>query len=489
MGCVNSKTQRPENPGAQPLTASRTSRALHSTAPQHAAQQLSHVSALSTMYGERSVPIPPTASTTQTIVSSGSAGNSKVFTDHGLSRNNVANDHTPMNASTDEMSDTSILFQRSRATPMTSSVNQTPGPLSNYETPIDFLLTDELALLTFTAYRAFSTGIGMLEFPRLCFQNRIGQGASFEVRLADRPEERFAVKIIRKLSQERQKEQLRSVILELRVLTHPPIRNHRNIVKLSAIGWKPDDSDPNLRWPYLVMEYADQGTLHDLQKRSPSLTYNVRKQLCLDVAEGLDALHKCGIIHGDVKAENTLIFTDGQHGYVAKLGDFGYSILENERQQSLIGGTHPWTAPETKNSMPREQWKCTDIYSYGLLVWRCLLDGKSPFDILNLPGNPDMKRESIQRIKESDELVQLASNTLSTANNDDIRGSVQTLRKVLQSTLRAAPGDRDISKAISAFKGNEFLRSSTNPGTASDLTLELKWSSAYAPVSGSYRKC
>jgi tRNA A-37 threonylcarbamoyl transferase component Bud32 len=414
--------------------------------------------------------------------SEGTTINSTVLSKGRISRG--APPRTPGPFSNTTNTSTSIIHRRTRLTAQTSSGTQQSGSLPN-TTPVDFLLTDEFALLTFTVCTVFAAGIKMAVMPRLCFMNRVGQGASFDVRLAESPERCNAVKVIRKVGQERQQEQLRSIILELRALTHPPIKEHRNIIKLTAVGWTTDESDPNLRLPYLVMEYADQGTLNDLHKTLPFLAYGIRKRLCLDIAEGLKIIHKCGVVHGDVKAENILVFTDRQHGYVAKLGDFGCSIFEDERQrQSRIGGTYPWTAPEVKNSVPRELWRYTDIYSYGLLVWRSMLDdGRSPFDTLNLQGTIQARQERIQQLKESNELFPLAVNTLATVDNSDIRDSISTLRTVLQATLQPVPTERNIETAIDAFKGIPTLREATAPDSTRDLTLQLKWSSTYNPVS------
>lgn len=70
-----------------------------------------------------------------------------------------------------------------------------------------------------------------------------------------------------------------------------------------------------------------------------------------------------------------------------------------------VGGTRPWKAPEANSPVSKAQSKLTDVYSFGLLVWRVAVDGKSPFDFI-IPGS--LQREEyfieIERIKQDDEL-------------------------------------------------------------------------------------
>ncbi|EXM13913.1 hypothetical protein FOTG_17649 [Fusarium oxysporum f. sp. vasinfectum 25433] len=47
-----------------------------------------------------------------------------------------------------------------------------------------------------------------------------------------------------------------------------------------------------------------------------------------DIAEGLKSLHDCGIVHGDVKLENVLVFPGLDRKHIAKLSDFGHSLVD-----------------------------------------------------------------------------------------------------------------------------------------------------------------
>jgi len=98
-------------------------------------------------------------------------------------------------------------------------------------------------------------------------------------------------------------DRLQAVLTEMKVLYHPPIRRHPNIVKLLQLRWDTQNG-PNLIAPTLVLEHGDLGSLSAFQDQNRVVLHSRAKtQICLDVAEGLQFLHDCGIVHGDVKSE------------------------------------------------------------------------------------------------------------------------------------------------------------------------------------------
>ncbi|CAG8973485.1 hypothetical protein HYALB_00002810 [Hymenoscyphus albidus] len=172
---------------------------------------------------------------------------------------------------------------------------------------------------------------------------------------------------------------LRDVYLEILALTDPALRMHPNVVRLLAWSFKPS----SFHAPFnLVMEIASCNLSKFISNAGVDLSLRMKYWLCRDVGAGLDALHECGIVHGDIKPDNILIFGEGNRA-VAKIADFGGSVYGDLSENSRIrlGGTLGWQASEVEENktITPAQLSRTDNYSFGLLIWGVLLnDGKVP---------------------------------------------------------------------------------------------------------------
>ena len=179
----------------------------------------------------------------------------------------------------------------------------------------------------------------------------VGRGATFEVRQWDANEwnVQYVVKTPLVTLNKTSDSVVRSVMRELRVLSHPPLRDNAFIVSLLGLKW--DSNSEYGPIPSLILEYAEFGNLENFFHIYEKIPLDKSVQLSADIAQGLLALHDCGVIHGDVKAGNILVFRrwrDDLGELQAKLSDFGHSIFESDMTGSLVhvSGTRPWMAPE-----------------------------------------------------------------------------------------------------------------------------------------------
>jgi serine/threonine protein kinase len=222
----------------------------------------------------------------------------------------------------------------------------------------------------------------------LVYEKNLGEGASYTVDLyrneaADPhfPRE-VAVKTL-KLNPAPTRDLLNEdvnlycLLLELQILLYEPLSRHPNIINVLGMDW--NSSTYGSPIPLLIVEYSTLGPLTSFLPSHPGLPITIKGKLCLDIAEGLKMIHDCGIVHGDVKLDNVLIFGDEKGGFAAKVTDFGCSITGFEPQErGVYRGTRSYWAPElkeTERSTLPELQRC-DVYSFGLCILEILNDGE-----------------------------------------------------------------------------------------------------------------
>lgn len=100
---------------------------------------------------------------------------------------------------------------------------------------------------------------------------------------------------------------------------------------------------------------------------SSEVTAEEIKRYFLAVVEGIEALHKKGLRHGDVKLENLFITED----YQLKIGDLGFVAETEELVRSYLA-THKYCAPEIIDLKPFDGVKA-DMFSLGVVLFVLLL--------------------------------------------------------------------------------------------------------------------
>jgi len=176
------------------------------------------------------------------------------------------------------------------------------------------------------------------------------------------------------LSAEKYREQVHDMLLEVSALQDSRLRDHPNVVSLIGYGIELRTWHETL---FLVMPLA----LGDLSKTlKHQISLDVVHQLCLDVGYGLDAIHGCKLVHGDLKPQNILVFATqfDPIPLIAKLADFGLSLDEVAAMKGdsifLTGYSPGWAAPEVvlcyiqKSPISVDALLKADMFSHGLLI-------------------------------------------------------------------------------------------------------------------------
>ena len=136
--------------------------------------------------------------------------------------------------------------------------------------------------------------------------------------------------------------------------------------------------------PYLVMSYADQGTLAD-RLDVEGLTTAQAMEVVRQVGTGLQALHDRDILHRDIKPANVLFRSVDRaeaNGVRAMVGDLGLGkSLDMSSRLTMIAGTPTYVAPEQAAAQAPDAR--ADQYSLAALAF-LLLTGRPPFTHLSL---------------------------------------------------------------------------------------------------------
>jgi serine/threonine protein kinase/Tol biopolymer transport system component len=159
--------------------------------------------------------------------------------------------------------------------------------------------------------------------------------------------------------------------------------NHPNIVVVYDVNTQDGV-------PYVVSELLEGETLEERIRRGPSET-DVAIRFAVQIADALDAVHRAGIVHGDLKPSNVIVTKAG-----VKLVDFGLATVSHEESAERRFGIHglspdtasvsveptligslPYMAPEQLDGRPTDAR--TDIYAFGVVLYE-IVTGQRMFD-------------------------------------------------------------------------------------------------------------
>lgn len=198
-------------------------------------------------------------------------------------------------------------------------------------------------------------------------------------------------------------------------------------------------------------------------------------KFALDIAQALRASHQAGILHRDVKLQNT--FWD-PFLQVYKLGDFGVARIVDDGKASTYTGTKAYMAPEVENGDLYD--KTADIYSFGVMIYQLLNGTHLPPARMKKEGFPPPSSGS----PELQGIVLKACSYLPENRQQSMDEMIGCLRAVqlqrTRSSISPAPAHReeelqdDLLISIGAKSNREDLRSITVASPAPVSVKERK---------------
>jgi len=191
----------------------------------------------------------------------------------------------------------------------------------------------------------------------------LGSGKFGEVYLAENIHrgKQFAIKI---LQARLNVGDLLAFLKEVRTLL---LLRHSNIVQIV-------DFSVDGPFPFIVMDYAPNGTLRERYPRGTRLPLTTIVSYVKQIADALQYAHEEGLVHRDVKPENMLLGPNNE----VLLSDFGIVTMSTSLDfpdPQKMAGTPLYMAPEQISEQPV---RASDQYALGAIVYEWLC-GTPPF--------------------------------------------------------------------------------------------------------------
>ena len=147
------------------------------------------------------------------------------------------------------------------------------------------------------------------------------------------------------------------------------VLSHPNVVTLHDIARQDGE-------PFVVMELVPSRSLAEVVRQQGTLNTEQAAAVADAVAAALDAAHRAGITHRDVKPGNVLVGHSGQ----IKLTDFGIARNVAESTMTSTGimlGSPAYIAPEVASG--QAVTPAADLWSLGATLF-AVIEGRPPYD-------------------------------------------------------------------------------------------------------------
>ena len=150
---------------------------------------------------------------------------------------------------------------------------------------------------------------------------------------------------------------------------------HHNVVRVFDFGELDDQCTP-----YMVMELLQGPTLAERLAATGPLSAEEALSILAPVCAAIEAGHRRGVVHRDIKPGNVIIDRSDDGQQTVKVLDFGLAVLMEQADPggsgAMLVGTVDYMPPEQLGGLPISP--ASDVFSLGVLLYE-MVTGKLPF--------------------------------------------------------------------------------------------------------------
>ena len=208
---------------------------------------------------------------------------------------------------------------------------------------------------------------------------------------------------------------------------------------------------------YMVWEYIEGTNLHELIEQRGPLSPRYAARLAVQALQGLDAIHRAGIVHRDVSPENLMITRDDEGLERVKIIDLGIAKSsaandDNKTKTGMFVGKWKYCSPEHLGMLPPGERidGRADLYSFGIVLYEMLTgvpafiaDTPHAYLLKHASERPQPLRDANPSVAAAPELEALIFRALEKDRNK----RYATAREFAQELERVGPGLSDASGA------------------------------------------
>jgi formylglycine-generating enzyme required for sulfatase activity/serine/threonine protein kinase len=226
---------------------------------------------------------------------------------------------------------------------------------------------------------------------------------------------------------------------------------------------------------YFVMEYAEGVTLAQVLKDKNTIPETHLRKIIFPVLDGLEEVHRLGVLHRDIKPDNIILRQDGAQPVLIDFGAARNSL--GHMTKSVMSVVTAGYAPLEQYGTDVAQGPWSDLYAMGAVAYRAVA-GKKPSDAVNrIRQDPVVEASIIGKGRYTPHFLAAIDWALA-VNPEDRPQNIADWRKALDGKLtppaRNAPAPaKSVSAPVSTVEKTEIVKKSEIPGAPTDISATV----------------